>query len=89
MIDANKVLAHLEYILNSNNRMLVNKKQIEIIWAVMPWENTAKGFAKIDNTILPLYVGVFDDVVEVKIGDVEFELNEETIKTALEEIKND
>ncbi|BDB97933.1 hypothetical protein [Saccharolobus caldissimus] len=89
MIDANKVFQNLEYILNYNKRMLVNKKQIEIIWAVMPWENIVKGFAKIDNTILPLYVGVFDDVVEIRIGDVEFELSEDTIKTALEEIANE
>ena len=86
MISPDKVFINLESILNSNDQVLVNKKTVEIVWAVRVTNKTVTGFAKIDNTLLPFRVTVNGDM-EVMIGDISFTLKEETVEVALEEDK--
>ncbi|BCU70818.1 hypothetical protein [Stygiolobus caldivivus] len=88
MISPDKVFANLESVLNSNEQMLVNKREVEIVWAVRVTNKTATGFAKIDNTLLPFRVTV-EDGVGVRIGDISFTLKEKTVEVALEEIEAD
>ncbi|WP_010891124.1 hypothetical protein [Saccharolobus islandicus] len=85
-MNADEIFSNLEEILNYNSLVFINRKNIEVVWAIRSDTDTVQGFVRVDNKVFPFKAWVeFEGELRVQIGNlIHFIIDSKTVEKAIQ-----